>query len=159
MSMSEYKLYDFFRYFDADNSGQLDYEEMFLMGESMGISRKIMSSMIKEIDVNGDGTIELEEWIDQIRGSKQSNQLEIRGEDDHNILLDFIDHSKGDKDAMRRKKNLNIHDNQKLNEIELQDAISIAKDQNIKIRKQESENYSKMQKLYVDQKYSDEIKD
>lgn len=82
------------------------------MGESMGISRKVMNSMIKEIDVNGDGTIELEEWIDYIRRSKNTNKLDVRGQDDNNILLDFIDHNNGVKNENKtRKKNLNIHDN------------------------------------------------
>jgi len=34
------------------------------MGENIGISNKIMETLIKEIDVNGDGTIEINEWIE-----------------------------------------------------------------------------------------------
>jgi len=37
---------------------------MYLMGKNIGISDKIMKSIIKEIDVNGDGTIEINEWIE-----------------------------------------------------------------------------------------------
>lgn len=60
---------------------------------------------------------------------------------------------------MRRKKNLNIHDNYKLNEIELQDAIKIAKNEDNKIKKMGSANFQDIEKIYMAQQYSDEIKD
>jgi len=112
------------------------------MGESMNITRKVMHSMIKEIDVNGDGTIELDEWIEYIRKSKNTNKLDVRGQDNNNILLDLIDYNKGEEKT--RKKNLNIHDNYKINEIELQDAIKIAKKEEIKIRKLESSTFNSL---------------
>jgi len=37
---------------------------MLKMGTAMGISNNVMTAMIKEIDVNKDGTINVDEWID-----------------------------------------------------------------------------------------------
>lgn len=104
----------------------------------MGISAAIMKSMIKEVDKNGDGTIELKEWTDYLKQSREHNLVDQRGAEQSNILLDFIDNQNGSKAAMQRKKNVNLHDDQVLNEIEMQDAITIATHTEYKIRKSES---------------------
>lgn len=126
MSMSEYKLQDFFKQFDQDCSGELDYTEMFQMGNAMGITNNVMKCMIKEVDINGDGTINVEEWIAYIRKSRNTNSVDMRGVEDSNILLDFIDNKNNTKDTTR-KKNVNLNDDYRLNEIEMNDAFKIAK--------------------------------
>jgi len=80
------------------------------MGENIGISPEIMKSMIKEIDVNGDGTIEINEWITFISKTRRQDKLVVRGKDNNNILLDFLDMNKGNGISMKRKMNFNLHD-------------------------------------------------
>mmetsp|Transcript_28917 Transcript_28917/g.24286 ORF Transcript_28917/g.24286 Transcript_28917/m.24286 type:complete len:82 (+) Transcript_28917:332-577(+) len=80
------------------------------MGVNIGIGKEIMKTMIKEIDVNGDGTIEVNEWIEYIRVSRSQDKLDLRGQYDNNILLDLLDKNKGERTAMRRKKNFNLQD-------------------------------------------------
>mmetsp|Transcript_55313 Transcript_55313/g.46619 ORF Transcript_55313/g.46619 Transcript_55313/m.46619 type:complete len:85 (+) Transcript_55313:392-646(+) len=83
---------------------------MYSMGENIGISPEIMKSMIKEIDVNGDGTIEINEWITFISKTRRQDKLVVRGKDNNNILLDFLDMNKGNGISMKRKMNFNLHD-------------------------------------------------
>lgn len=63
------------------------------MGQKLGIAPRIMQEMIKEIDVNNDGTIEYNEWIEYIKNCKKSNDTDTRTE--QNVLLDIIDEKKG----------------------------------------------------------------
>lgn len=63
MSCSYQDLIECFKYFDESDSGELDQFEMYKMGEYLGISINKMSNMIKEIDVDNDKTISLQEWI------------------------------------------------------------------------------------------------
>jgi len=51
----------------------------------------------------------------------------MRGTEDSNILLDLIDIKNDSNKAMKRKKNLNLNDDYKLNDIEMGDALKIAR--------------------------------
>jgi len=51
----------------------------------------------------------------------------MRGQNENNILLDYLDDKQDSNKAMRRKKNLNLNDDYKLNDIEMKDAFKIAK--------------------------------
>jgi len=81
-----------------------------MMGENIGISRKCMKTMIKEIDVNNDQIIEDYEWIEYIRMARIQDKLEVRGLQDNNILLDLLHNEKGDRSSLRNKKNVNLND-------------------------------------------------
>jgi len=63
------------------------------MGFELGIAPIAMLEMIKEIDVNNDGTIELNEWLDYIKKCKKHNETQTRTK--QNVLLDIIDEKKG----------------------------------------------------------------
>lgn len=130
------------------------------MGKAMGISNNVMNAMIKEIDVNKDGTINVEEWVEQIKKSKQTNNIDMRGQSDNNILLDYLDDKQDSDKAMRRKKNLNLNDDYKLNDIEMNDAFKIAKRTS---QKQNAEDIQQQQDVKDDQKeeiqeYIEEVK-
>lgn len=64
------------------------------MGEFFGLTKDTMLKMIKQIDVDNDGTICLEEWCNYIlktREKKDKNELEKESNDKQgNILLDLV---------------------------------------------------------------------
>lgn len=111
-----------------------------------------MQSMIKEIDINKDGTINVDEWVEQINKSKKTNNKEMRGTEDSNILLDLIDIKNDSNKAMKRKKNLNLNDDYKLNDIEMGDAFKIARRTSQQHTAEEMQSY-----LEVKEDQKDEI--
>lgn len=60
-----------FAMFDKDNSGKIDNEEVIalLQGEDLGtyISKEAIGSALKEIDSNGDGEIDFEEFMEMMK--------------------------------------------------------------------------------------------
>jgi len=63
-----------FMEFDMDNSGDIDFEELKLMLEKMGQPKTHLEckKMIKEIDKTNSGTINYQEFLDMMLGSKSS---------------------------------------------------------------------------------------
>jgi len=61
-SMTRTELQEYFDYFDIDLSGELDREEMYRLGGTIGMDPKRMEVMIKEIDTDGNGLISFDEF-------------------------------------------------------------------------------------------------
>lgn len=79
-------------------SGELDYEEMYVLAEFMGIPKILMKEWIKEIDSDGDGNIQQNEFHKYLRDTNQSykNQnKEVDGDqsvkDKGNLFEDLLD--------------------------------------------------------------------
>jgi len=60
------QLTEAFYYFDIDQSGVLEPNEMFKMAKVLNISEQKMQELIQVIDTNGDGDISFEEWSEYI---------------------------------------------------------------------------------------------
>ena len=69
--MREENLRAAFQMFDTDGSGKIDASEVknLLEGDDFKdqISKDSLSSLIKEVDVNGDGEIDFEEFLAMMR--------------------------------------------------------------------------------------------
>jgi hypothetical protein len=81
------------------------------MGKTIGISKEMMSRMIKEMDVNEDKLISTEEWINYIKDTK--NNLNRKKENTEkypvkkkNMLQEYIEH----KNILNSEKKLNEDD-------------------------------------------------
>jgi len=63
-----------FMEFDADNSGDIDFQELKLMLEKIGQPKTHLEckKMIKEVDKTNSGTINYREFLDMMLGSKNS---------------------------------------------------------------------------------------
>jgi len=61
-----------FDVFDKDGSGTISPEEIFKLMTSLGenLSEDDIKSMVKEVDKNGDGSIDYEEFVSFIRDNK-----------------------------------------------------------------------------------------
>jgi len=56
----------FFEFFDADRSGSLELDEMYLMAKQLGIPHDSMTNMIRDI-AGSKGIINKNDWILYIR--------------------------------------------------------------------------------------------
>lgn len=69
--MREENLRTAFQMFDTDNSGKIDASEVktLLEGEDFKdqISKEQLNRIIKEVDANGDGEIDFEEFLSMMR--------------------------------------------------------------------------------------------
>ena len=68
---SQEKLQAAFRLFDKDNSGKISPEEIrevLCFGDSGSISVEAVDAIIKQVDENGDGEIEFEEFVAMMKG-------------------------------------------------------------------------------------------
>ena len=69
--MGEDYLRTAFKLFDKDNSGKIDNEEVvaLLQGEELGnlVSTEAIGKAMKEIDSNGDGEIDFEEFMEMMK--------------------------------------------------------------------------------------------
>jgi len=69
--LSEDRIYECFKKFDTDNSGQISHEELrTILGRDY--SEDLVTKLVKEMDSDGDGTISYEEFFKSI----QKNNLE-----------------------------------------------------------------------------------
>jgi len=61
-----------FKVFDVDGSGTISPDEIFKLMASLGenLSEEEIKSMVKEVDSNGDGSIDYEEFVNFIRDNK-----------------------------------------------------------------------------------------
>ncbi|KAF7884747.1 uncharacterized protein EAF02_005083 [Botrytis sinoallii] len=61
-----------FQVFDVDGSGTISPEEIYKLMASLGenLSEDEIKSMVKEVDKNGDGSIDYEEFVSFIRDNK-----------------------------------------------------------------------------------------
>lgn len=64
-----------FNQFDTDGSGELNQKEMMQMAAQLKISKEFMQMMIKEIDANGDGSIQAEEWLTYILDTREQMKI------------------------------------------------------------------------------------
>lgn len=53
-----------FQNFDTENKGSIEKDEAILMGASLGLTAEEMSIAFEEIDINGDGDMQMHEFID-----------------------------------------------------------------------------------------------
>jgi len=61
---SQYDLVQLFDKYDRQKKGELSKEDMVKMGREIGIFKEQMLVIFDEIDFNGDGSIEKQEWLD-----------------------------------------------------------------------------------------------
>ncbi|CAD6447131.1 1f3d4e3a-b56d-4fd1-a0e1-481fe67ab24e [Sclerotinia trifoliorum] len=61
-----------FKVFDVDGSGTISPEEIYKLMASLGenLSEEEIKSMVKEVDKNGDGSIDYDEFVSFIRDNK-----------------------------------------------------------------------------------------
>lgn len=57
-------LFKIFQNFDKGNKGSIVKEEALLMGESLGLTKEEMALAFEEIDINGDGDMQMHEFVD-----------------------------------------------------------------------------------------------
>lgn len=72
---SQEKLQAAFRMFDKDGSGRISPEEIrevLCFGDSGSISVEAVDAIIKQVDENGDGEIEFEEFVAMMKGLDDS---------------------------------------------------------------------------------------
>jgi len=62
-----------FQNFDKGGTGAMLKDEALLMGESLGLNHEEMGIAFDEIDINGDGDMQLHEFIDYIRNLSGEN--------------------------------------------------------------------------------------
>ena len=75
---SEKKLQDAFNAFDKDKNGSIDKQELMTIFEfSEGFDIAEIESMIKEVDQNGDGQIQFEEFKQMMLGGKMGSKKSI----------------------------------------------------------------------------------
>lgn len=61
--LQDEKLKAAFKYFDKDNSGEINVEEIKeVLGGSISTSKEVWDDVLKEVDINGDGGIEFDEF-------------------------------------------------------------------------------------------------
>ena len=51
-----------FELFDDDHSGEIEIQELKDMFRVQGVSNEVWKEMVKEVDENGDGVIDLKEF-------------------------------------------------------------------------------------------------
>jgi len=61
---SQFDLVQLFDKYDRKKKKELSKEDMIKMGRDLGIDKEKMLVIFDEIDFNGDGTIEIQEWLD-----------------------------------------------------------------------------------------------
>jgi len=57
------ELVKMFRMFDTNRNGELDLNELLLMGDKIGISNEKMTKIFRELDFDNNGVVTLEEWF------------------------------------------------------------------------------------------------
>ena len=70
------KLLTAFQQVDTDHSGKIDKEEMGTLLESLDIDRNLASEIMNDIDKDGDGQIDFDEWMEAINLGAGSGKLE-----------------------------------------------------------------------------------
>ena len=71
---SEEKLQAAFRMFDKDGSGKISPEEIkavLCFGDASAINNEMLENIIKQVDENGDGEIEFDEFVTMMKGLDQ----------------------------------------------------------------------------------------
>ena len=82
--MKESHLRQAFSYFDKDNSGTISRNELrtCLQGEDFLLSEEEINNLLKDVDQDGDGEVDYDEFIDMMREqskpTKKWNEIKIK---------------------------------------------------------------------------------
>lgn len=62
-----------FRHFDKTGEDSIDFQQATPLAKAFELTQEELVMIFNEIDVNGDGTIEMSEWLDFILQTSNKN--------------------------------------------------------------------------------------
>lgn len=118
---------------------------MYEMGKLLNITKQSMKIMIDEIDVDGDETITIEEWINYISDCQKSKDKDMTSRK-NNFLVDLVNEKTNSN--VTDRYNVNIYDEYKLNDVELRYAIDVADKVNKRDRRSSRIDMEQINNIY-----------